>query len=72
MEHFYIALLVYFIIAGGQILNIALFIVTDKLHKTWKINPLMKFKRYELYQMFVSKFELGVNKIIKPVLSKQM
>jgi transposase-like protein len=43
-----------------DILNVALFIVTDKLHKTWKINPLIKSKRYELNQMFVSKFELGV------------
>ena len=44
-----------------DILNVALFIVTDKLHKTWKINPLIKSKRYELNQMFVSKFELGVD-----------
>ena len=40
-----------------DILNVALFIVTDKLHKTWKINPLIKSKRYELNQMFVMKFE---------------
>ena len=38
-----------------DILNVALFIVTDKLHKTWKINPLIKSKRYELNQLFVSK-----------------
>jgi transposase-like protein len=44
-----------------DILNVALFIVTDKLHKTWKINPLIKSKRYELNQMFVCKFELGVD-----------
>ena len=44
-----------------DILNVALFIVTDKLHKKWKINPLIKSKRYELNQMFVMKFELGVN-----------
>jgi len=44
-----------------DILNVALFIVTDKLHKTWKINPLIKSKRYELNQMFVSKFEFGID-----------
>jgi transposase-like protein len=44
-----------------DILNVALFIVTDKLHKTWKINPFIKSKRYELNQIFVSKFELGVD-----------
>ena len=44
-----------------DILNVALFIVTDKLHNTWKINPLMKSKRYELNQMFVSKFEFGLD-----------
>jgi len=31
-----------------DILNVALFIVTDKLHNTWKINPLMKSKRRPL------------------------
>ena len=40
-----------------DILNVALFIVTDKLHKTWKTNPIIKSKRYELNQMFVMKFE---------------
>lgn len=44
-----------------DILNVALFIVTDKLHKTWKINPLIKSKRYELNQLFVSKFDFGVD-----------
>nr|WP_269078239.1 transposase [Lebetimonas sp. JS138] len=44
-----------------DILNVALFIVTDKLHKTWKINPLIKSKRYELNQMFVMNFEHGVD-----------
>jgi len=44
-----------------DILNVALFIVTDKLHKKWKINPLIKSKRYELNQMFVMKFEHGVD-----------
>ena len=43
-----------------DILNVALFIATDKLHKTWKVNPLIKAKRYELNQMFVSKFGEGV------------
>ncbi len=43
-----------------DILNIALFIATDKLHKIWKVNPLIKAKRYELNQMFVSKFGEGV------------
>ena len=46
-----------------DILNVALFIVTDKLHKTSKINPLIKStKRYELNQMFVMKFEFGADK----------
>lgn len=40
-----------------DILNVALFIVTDKLHKAWTVNPLIKHKRYELNQMFVAKFE---------------
>jgi len=44
-----------------DILNVALFIVTDKLHKKWKINPLIKSKRYELNQMFVMKFEHRVD-----------
>ena len=44
-----------------DILNVALFIVTDKLHKKWKINPLIKSKRYELNQMFVMKFEYGID-----------
>ena len=44
-----------------DILNVALFIVTDKLHKTWKINPLIKSKRYVLNQIFISKFEFGVD-----------
>jgi len=43
-----------------DILNIALFIATDKLHKIWKANPLIKAKRYELNQMFVAKFGVGV------------
>jgi putative transposase len=41
-------------------LNVALFIDTDKLHKSWKTNPLIKSKRYELNQMFVSKFDEGI------------
>jgi len=45
-----------------DILNVALFIVTDKLHKKWKINLLIKSKRYELNQIFVMKFEHGVDK----------
>ena len=44
-----------------DILNVALFIDTDKLHKKWKINPLIKSKRYELNQIFVSKFEYVVD-----------
>ena len=43
-----------------DILNVALFIATDKLHKTWNVNPLIKAKRYELNQMFVAKFGEGV------------
>ena len=43
-----------------DILNVALFIATDKLHKTWKANPLIKAKRYELNQMFVVKFGDGI------------
>jgi putative transposase len=31
-----------------DVLNVALFIATDKLHKKWKINPLIKSKRYKL------------------------
>jgi len=44
-----------------DVLNVALFIATDKLHKTWKTNPLIKSKRYELNQIFVMKFEHGVD-----------
>jgi len=40
-----------------DILNVALFIATDKLHKTWKTNPIIKAKRYELNQMFAVKFK---------------
>ena len=43
-----------------DILNVALFIATDKLHKTWNVNPLIKAKRYELNQMFVAKFGEGI------------
>jgi putative transposase len=43
-----------------DVLNVALFIATDKLHKKWKINPLIKSKRYELNQMFVSKFDEAI------------
>ena len=42
-----------------DVLNVALFVAIDKLHKRWKINPLIKSKRYELNQMFVSKFYDG-------------
>ena len=42
-----------------DVLNVALFVAIDKLHKRWKINPLIKSKRYELNQMFVSKFYNG-------------
>jgi len=41
-------------------LNIALFIATDKLHQKWKLNPLIKSKIYELNQIFVKKFGLGI------------
>ena len=41
-------------------LNIALFIATDKLNNSWKINPLIKSKIYELNQIFVKKFGEGV------------
>ena len=40
-----------------DILNVALFIVADKLHNSWKSSPLIKSKLYELNQIFVSKFQ---------------
>jgi hypothetical protein len=40
-----------------DVLNVALFVAIDKLHKRWSVNPLIKSKRYELNQIFVSKFE---------------
>jgi putative transposase len=43
-----------------DVLNVALFIATDKLHKSWKTNPLIKAKRYELNHIFVSKFGEGI------------
>jgi putative transposase len=43
-----------------DVLNVTLFIATDKLHKSWKTNPLIKSKRYELNQIFVSKFDEGI------------
>ncbi len=43
-----------------DVLNVALYIVVDKLHKKWTVNPLIKSKRYELNQMLAIRFEEGV------------
>nr|WP_162138542.1 transposase [Hippea alviniae] len=40
-----------------DVLNVALFVAIDKLDRRWSVNPLIKSKRYELNQIFVSKFE---------------
>lgn len=43
-----------------DVLNVALFIATDKLHKIWKANPLIKSKLYELNQLFFIKFQENI------------
>jgi len=48
-------------------LNVAIFIVSDKLNLTWKKPiPMTKSKIYELNQMFNLKFYEDVNYLVNP------